>query len=637
MDGWITIGTELSTSKFDRQIADLEKKMQKEEDKKIQIQAKIDTQTTEFEDAIAETDKYAEALERVQKLKAIIAGQNATPEQFTEFQDLTRQFGTEEQIVSSFDKALSKQDKIEQQLEKTKSDYDAINVKVKEYTEKIEQINMQKHIAEVEEAKKSFEGVGKSIQKSIKSISRFALSLIGIRSIYLGIRQMASTLSQYNEDLANKIEAIKLALASTLAPIIEFVVDMLTKAVALLGYVLKMLFGIDIFANASAMSLKKASGSAKELRKQLAGFDEMNVLNADGTTNLGGVSGLSKTIQDMNNLGQGIFEGINRWLFGDPTKNLIEKTIDAFRKMDELIKQTFSPLAQWVYDNVWMPIKEKFGPVIKALKPLLQPFIDAWNDLFENHLKPMWSDFVNFIEPNVIDPILDTFRPLAYDIYNFFVPYVNSFIDLINIIGDHLGFHIDRWEYITEEALNNVDKDTGNTADNIEENLSGALDEATGKAQELDGQDIDIDVNTTQIDEAENGLSNILDELWQLISKPWEIVTRIVAKGSNSLNNFLQPLRDTLGGIGIKLPFLATGGIVNMPNKGTLVGSGALAGEAGREGVIPLTDQQAMAELGREIGKNVLVNLTNITEMNGRVISRELKQVQSEQDFAYNL
>lgn len=75
-----------------------------------------------------------------------------------------------------------------------------------------------------------------------------------------------------------------------------------------------------------------------------------------------------------------------------------------------------------------------------------------------------------------------------------------------------------------------------------------------------------------------------------------------------------------------------------MPNKGTLVGGGsAIGGEAGREGVIPLTDQQAMAELGKEIGKNVLVNLTNITQMNGRVISRELKQVQSTQNFAYNM
>ena len=62
-----------------------------------------------------------------------------------------------------------------------------------------------------------------------------------------------------------------------------------------------------------------------------------------------------------------------------------------------------------------------------------------------------------------------------------------------------------------------------------------------------------------------------------------------------------------------------------------------MAGESGREGVIPLTDSQAMADLGREIGKNVMVNLTNITSMNGRVISRELKQVQNEQEFAYNM
>lgn len=80
---------------------------------------------------------------------------------------------------------------------------------------------------------------------------------------------------------------------------------------------------------------------------------------------------------------------------------------------------------------------------------------------------------------------------------------------------------------------------------------------------------------------------------------------------------------------------MATGGIINMPNKGVPVAS-AIAGEAGREGIVPLTDQQAMAQLGAEIGRNVLVNLTNITSMNGRVISRELKTMQGEQNFAYN-
>ena len=40
-DGYITIGTELSTDKFDKQIANLEKKMQKEEQKKIEKEVQI--------------------------------------------------------------------------------------------------------------------------------------------------------------------------------------------------------------------------------------------------------------------------------------------------------------------------------------------------------------------------------------------------------------------------------------------------------------------------------------------------------------------------------------------------------------------------------------------------------------------
>ena len=62
----------------------------------------------------------------------------------------------------------------------------------------------------------------------------------------------------------------------------------------------------------------------------------------------------------------------------------------------------------------------------------------------------------------------------------------------------------------------------------------------------------------------------------------------------------------------------------------------AFGGESGREGVLPLTDNQAMSELGSEIGRNVVVNLTNVTEMNGRVINRELKRMQNQQNFAYN-
>lgn len=53
-------------------------------------------------------------------------------------------------------------------------------------------------------------------------------------------------------------------------------------------------------------------------------------------------------------------------------------------------------------------------------------------------------------------------------------------------------------------------------------------------------------------------------------------------------------------------------------------------------GVIPLTDSQAMETLGEAIGRYITINANITNTMNGRVISRQLQQIQSEQNFAYN-
>ena len=83
------------------------------------------------------------------------------------------------------------------------------------------------------------------------------------------------------------------------------------------------------------------------------------------------------------------------------------------------------------------------------------------------------------------------------------------------------------------------------------------------------------------------------------------------------------------------LPKLAVGGIINVPGKG-MPYNGAIIGERGAEAVVPLTDTQQMELLGATIGRYITVNANIVNKMNGRVISRELKQVQSGQDFAYN-
>lgn len=83
------------------------------------------------------------------------------------------------------------------------------------------------------------------------------------------------------------------------------------------------------------------------------------------------------------------------------------------------------------------------------------------------------------------------------------------------------------------------------------------------------------------------------------------------------------------------LPRLKVGGIINQPGRGTFIG-GAIGGESGHEGVLPLTDTQAMETLGETIGRYITINATILNKMNGKVLSREVQRIQGEQDFAFN-
>ncbi len=61
-----------------------------------------------------------------------------------------------------------------------------------------------------------------------------------------------------------------------------------------------------------------------------------------------------------------------------------------------------------------------------------------------------------------------------------------------------------------------------------------------------------------------------------------------------------------------------------------------MIGERGAEGVIPLTDSQAMETLGEAIGRYITITANITNTMNGRVISRQIQQIIANQDFAYN-
>lgn len=112
-------------------------------------------------------------------------------------------------------------------------------------------------------------------------------------------------------------------------------------------------------------------------------------------------------------------------------------------------------------------------------------------------------------------------------------------------------------------------------------------------------------------------------------TKSWwkEIINNVISLPINSISDAL--------GLKFKIPKLATGGIVNNPGSGVFMGS-YIAGERGREGIIPLTDSQAMQQLGQEIGKWISFNATVPVYVGNRQIAREIRKIDAEDNFATN-
>ena len=182
--------------------------------------------------------------------------------------------------------------------------------------------------------------------------------------------------------------------------------------------------------------------------------------------------------------------------------------------------------------------------------------------------------------------------------------------------------------------MNYIQIESEDTGDSIEENIGGALNNVEGDARDLSNQQFNVNINTNNINNANNGILDIWNNLKSMVSRTWDIAVNYVTQGGQSLWGNIRSLFGFAKG-GVVVPKLASGGIINQPGRGVPIGS-AVGGERGMEGVIPLTDSQQMALLGEAIGKYITINANITNTMNGRVISRELQKVQNESNFAYN-
>lgn len=141
--------------------------------------------------------------------------------------------------------------------------------------------------------KKSFGGL-------ISSAKKFALSMLGARGVYALLRKAVSAYMEENQELSNTLSACWSGIGNLLGPIITRLITLVAQAVAYVTSFLK-LFGV--FGKSTTKAIGKAGSAAaketKALKRQLASFDELNILSGGDSGSGGGGGGASDAIGSL--------------------------------------------------------------------------------------------------------------------------------------------------------------------------------------------------------------------------------------------------------------------------------------------------------------------------------------------------
>lgn len=491
-----------------------------------------------------------------------------------------------------------------------------------QYSRLIKQLDkLQKKQAEMNRTdlsgiEKNIEKVGNSVSKTVSRVGRWAMAVFGVRSAYMAIRNAMDVISANDEQLKADIEYMKTALAYTLEPIVRRVVELAKQLMFYVGYIVKAWTGKDIFANANK-GLESANKKAKELKKTTASFDEMNIISDNSSSGSGSVApsfDLSAP-EDMP---------VPTWLqWIADNKEVILATLGGIAGGLVAIKLGASGimglgigvliagvilLIQDIIDMINDPSWENFvailGDIAVVIGGIMLAMGNWWGLLVviiglivklvaENweKIKAILGEVGNWIYQKVIKPVSDFFTNLWNGI-------VNGVKSAVKWVKDSFKSVVDFFSGIINKIVG------------LFKNIGTKVGDAIGNAFKL------------VVNGVLGALEKILNAPIKTINKLIDVINKIPGINLKTLPTF-------------NLPKLAVGGIVNNPGKGVPIGR-ALAGEVSKEGVIPLTDSQAMEELGRTIGQYITINANITNTMNGRVISRELQKVNANSDFAFN-
>ena len=531
---------------------------------------------------------------------------------------------------SQIDALEDKLDTLTKEYSVAMKDADFPEEEILKYRKEIEQttnkiVDLRKKQNELNQ-KNIFGNMSNSLGKVISKVTKWGLAVFGVRSAYMFVRQAMSTLSEYDDGMAYKLEYIRWLIATAIKPVIEWIINAVFKLIGIIGGAIKAISGVNIFANSSAKAFEKMKKNAKAtqkstsaIKKDLYGWDEATRIGESGGLAGAGGGALKIDFPDIEDFSKTVdewAEKVKRWfLGGDTFKEGVENTFkiweDQFKQFDKKILEPY----------VKTPLKNFFYPIDKYVVPPIKKTISEVKEL----LKPI----TNFFDEYFVSPIKGMFNNLELALR----PIINRIIDDINYVLEPLGLKIPRIEdkikkgtVATEKTIKGATQRSGQ---DIEENLTDNLKDTIYYAEELGSQEYKVDIKAPTLNPIEKTINKLKEGLKSLTGKTWKMNASLAISGATkgAVSGATQ-----INAVNVHL---AKGGIINNPGRGVPVG-GAIAGERGKEGVIPLTDSQQMEMIGEAIGRYVTINLTNTIKMNARQIAKETKRVSAENDFATN-
>lgn len=311
MDGSITIKTKIDSSGIEGQLEQVNEKIKIQEEKYKNTKDSLNEITNSLKTNNAEVEGMVSNYEKLNSIIKDMQTKADSPKGLSTsgYDELNKYIAEREKLGNSIDKVNAKIVKEESQQKK-------LTLSLKQQKLQYDQLIGKKQKLEVEAFKKNTINVGKmndGIKQSIKSLSRYALALFSLSTIYSFLSSSANSWLSSNDlgakQLSANIEYMKWAIGKSLQPVIETLVSWMYKLLQLIGMVANALFKVNIFSKASSKdfesSKKSTAGIAKntkEASNNLASFDKLDVLQENKDSKSGGGSDFTMPTTDLSGM-----------------------------------------------------------------------------------------------------------------------------------------------------------------------------------------------------------------------------------------------------------------------------------------------------------------------------------------------